>query len=301
MGDHHHHGPVAIKHLSNAFLIGIFLNICFVIIEVIFGLYNHSLSLLTDAGHNLSDVGSLAISLLAFSLAKIKPTARYTYGYKKTTILASLFNGIILLVAVGAIFVEAIHRFSSPITVQGKQIAIVALIGIFINSFSAWLFHKDKDSDLNAKGAYLHLMADALVSLGVVIGGVLIYYTELYWIDPVLSIIIAVVIFFSSIGLLKDSVLLAIDAVPENVDIEKVKQLLSQYDSIIDCHHIHVWAISTTQNALTAHLVASDNIAAKDMAQLTDKIKQDLLALNIHHATLEMNTEKCYCGGIACE
>jgi cobalt-zinc-cadmium efflux system protein len=180
---HHHDHTPKLDHLNNAFIAGIILNSLFVVIEVVAGLYIHSLSLLTDAGHNLGDVAGLALALLAFKLTKVNPTAQYTYGYKRSTIIVSFFNALVLFVAVGIIGYEAIMRFMDPQTVDGGTMAWVSLIGIGINGFTAWLFVKDKDKDLNVKGAYMHMAMDAMVSFGVVISGVIIYFTHIYWID----------------------------------------------------------------------------------------------------------------------
>ena len=285
---HHHHGPTDMKKVNTAFLIGIALNLIFVIVEIVSGFISNSLALLTDAGHNVSDIGSLVLSLLAFKLATRKPTDRFTYGYKKSTILASLFNAVVLLVAVGVILWESVKRFSHPAEIQGGSIAIVAGIGILINSVTALLFLRDKDKDLNIKGAYLHLMADALVSVGVVIGGIVISFMGYYWIDPVLSIVIGIVILISTTGLLKDSLKLSLDAVPDNVNIEKVKAAILETDGVKDMHHLHVWAISTTQNALTAHIVVNDALNMDEVDELKHRLKHTLEHLNILHATLEI-------------
>jgi cobalt-zinc-cadmium efflux system protein len=204
---HHHHHDHAPKldHLNSAFIIGIILNSAFVIIEVIAGLISGSLSLLTDAGHNLSDVASLALALLAFKLTKAGSNTNYTYGYKRSTIIVSFFNALILVVAVGFIIYEAVIRFMHPEPVAGGTVAWVAFAGIAVNGFTAWLFVKDKETDLNVKGAYLHMAVDAIVSLGVVISGIIIYFTGLVWIDSVVSIIIGIVILTGTWNLLKDS------------------------------------------------------------------------------------------------
>lgn len=186
--DHSHHSTQTLTKVNRAFIIGIILNLAFVVIEFITGFYTNSLALLSDAGHNLSDVATLVLSLFALVMAKRKATAVYTYGFHKTTILASLANAVILLIAVGSIGWEAIQRFMHPEVTQGKAISIVAAIGIVINAASAFLFFKDKDKDLNVKGAYLHLLTDALVSVGVVIAGLIIMYTGLEWIDPLISL-----------------------------------------------------------------------------------------------------------------
>jgi cobalt-zinc-cadmium efflux system protein len=285
-GHHHHDHTPKIENLNSAFIIGIILNSAFVIIEVIMGLITGSLSLLTDAGHNLSDVAGLALALLAFKLTKVSSNSQYTYGYKRSTIIVSFFNAVILFASVGFIAYEAIIRFAHPEKVLGGTMAWVAFIGIGINAFTAWLFVKGKDSDLNAKGAYLHMAMDAVVSLGVVISGLIIYFTNLYWIDSVVSLLIAVVILRGTWSLLKDSLRLEMDGVPKEMNLEKIKAELLKAKGVVDVHHMHVWALSTTENALTAHLV----IAPEDLS-LFDSIKHDLRHrlqhLSINHSTFE--------------
>ncbi len=195
--DHHGHAhshAVELKSVNTAFIIGIVLNLGFVVVEAIAGLMIHSLSLLSDAGHNLADVASLALALFAFRMLKVKSNANYTYGYKKTTVLVALFNGGILLVSIGAILFESVQRLISPEPIPGKTISIVAAMGILINGLTALLFFRGKENDLNMKGAFLHLMADAVVSAALVIGGIVIYYTSWYWIDPLLGIAVAIAI-----------------------------------------------------------------------------------------------------------
>src|SRR6185436_16126924 len=213
--EHHHHHAEPLTNISNAFIIGISLNFIFVVIEAVAGLYVHSLSLLSDAGHNLADVGALALSLLAFRLAKAKPTEEYTYGYSKSTILVALLNAVVLLLSIGAILYESAHWLLYPEPLPGKIIAMVAAIGIVINATTALLFFREKDKDLNLKSAYLHLLSDAIVSFGIVIGGVIMYLTGYYWIDAVLSIVVALVILLSTWNLMKQSLRLSLDAVPE--------------------------------------------------------------------------------------
>jgi len=196
----HHHHSAPLTNVNRAFIVGISLNFLFVIIEVFAGLYVHSLSLLSDAGHNLADVGALALSLLAFRLLKVRSNNQYTYGYRKTSILVALFNAMVLLVSIGAIMYEAIHRFLNPEPIPGTTISIVAGIGIIINTITALMFLRDKDKDMNIKSAYLHLMSDAVVSLGLVIGGIVIYYTGWFWIDSILGIVIAVFILFTPVA-----------------------------------------------------------------------------------------------------
>jgi cobalt-zinc-cadmium efflux system protein len=293
MHDHgHHHTPPAAS-LNRAFLIGIALNVLFVLVEFIAGFFTDSLALISDAGHNLSDVSGLFLSLWAFRLLKIKATENYTYGYRKATVLVSLLNAVILLTAVGGIGFESFHRFFSPRPVEGVAMAWVAGAGIVINSFTALLFFKDKDKDLNIKGAYLHMMMDALVSLGVVVAGVAIYFTQWQWLDPITSLIIMVVIVVSTWGLLKDSLRLSLDGVPPDIDLQKIKSIALSIKDVKDIHHIHVWAISTSQNALTAHLILSDHLKDEEQVAIKKIFKHDLEHLGIQHVTLETETESC--------
>lgn len=305
---HHHHShghghvhSIDLKNINKAFIIGIGLNFLFVIIEAIVGLYINSLSLLSDAGHNLADVASLALSLIAFRLVKVRPNERYTYGYKKTTILVALLNGAILLLSIGAISYEAIRRLALPEPLPGKTISIVAAIGIVINASTAFLFLRGKDSDLNIKSAFLHLLADAIVSAGIVVGGIIIFYTHLYWIDPVLSLIIAAVILISTWQLLKDSLRLSLDAVPEGIDLHHVQENIGKIAGVKDFHHIHIWALSTTENALTAHVVVSRDTDMNNLEKIKHEIKHELLHLNIQHATLELEIENADCEDAECE
>ncbi len=296
-GHHHHDHTPKIDNINTAFVIGIILNSAFVIIEVITGLITGSLSLLTDAGHNLSDVAALALALLAFKLTKVGSNKQYTYGYKSSTIIVSLINAFVLIGGIAIIVYEAISRFMHPQTIEGATIAWVAFIGIGVNAITAWLFtrgDKSKDKDLNVKGAYLHMAIDAIVSLGVVISGIIIYFTHLYWIDSVVSLIIGFVILGGTWNLLKDSLRLALDGVPKEMNLEKIKAELLKVKGVIDVHHVHVWALSTTENALTAHLVVNEEY----MPQF-DSMKHDLRHrlehLEINHSTFEpeFSTEKC--------
>ena len=288
--EHHHHShnhAPELTHLNRAFIVGIVLNSVFVVVEVIAGFATNSLALLTDAGHNLSDVAALALSLIAFRLTKVKANEHFTYGYSKTTILVALINSVILLIAIGGIGYEAVHRFIHPEPMQGNMMAIVAAIGIVINAASAFLFFRDKDHDLNVKGAYLHLAADALVSLGVVVAGVIIIFTNWYWVDSVVSLVIMLVILIGTWNLLADSLRLSLDAVPRNIDLEKVKAEVLKVKGITDIHHIHVWALSTSTNAMTAHLIINEGLSSSEEHHLKETVKHELLHLNIQHATLE--------------
>lgn len=287
----HHHHQVNLKEVNRAFVIGIILNFAFVIIEVIVGLSIHSLSLLSDAGHNLADVASLAMSLIAIRLLKFRPTEKYTYGYKKTTILVALFNAAILLLSLGAIGYEAVHRLLTPEPLPGKTISIVAAIGIVINAVTALLFFRSKESDLNIRSAFLHLLSDAIVSAGLVLGGIVIFYTNLFWIDSVLSLVIAIIILFSTWQLLRDSLRLSLDGVPEGIEIKTIRDSVCKMKGVKGFHHIHVWALSTTENALTAHLVIAGDSDMTTIEDLKHRVKHELLHQNIQHATLEIETE----------
>ena len=297
---HHHEHSVVLTNVNTAFIVGISLNFLFVIIEVIAGLYIHSLSLLSDAGHNLADVAALSLSLLAFRLLKVKSNEQFTYGYRKTSILVALFNAMVLLVSIGAIAYEAIHRFLNPEPIQGTAIAIVAGIGIVINTITALMFLRDKDKDMNIKSAYLHLMGDAVVSLGLVIGGIFIFYTHWYWVDSILSIVIAIVILLSTWRLLKGSLRLSLDGVPENIHIDDIKATALKVKGVKELHHIHVWAISTTENALTAHLVLEQGTTSEQEQKIKHELKHQLEHKNIHHITLETERENEPCEAEEC-
>ena len=298
--DHSHHGHghghiMELRSVNTAFIVGIVLNLLFVVIEAVVGLVIHSLSLLSDAGHNLADVASLGLSLFAFRMMKVKSNTVYTYGYKKTTVLVALLNGGILLISIGAILYESVHRLILPEPLPGKTISIVAAIGIAINTITAMLFFRDRERDLNIKGAFLHLMSDAAVSAALVIGGIIIIYTKWYWIDPLLGILVAVMIVFSTWGLLRDSLRLSLDAVPQGIDLRAVEAAIEKIAGVRDFHHIHIWALSTTENALTGHVVLKREIGMEEQEKIKKEIKHLLLHLNIQHATLETETETQAC------
>jgi len=282
---HHDHAP-KLDRLNTAFIVGIILNSAFVVIEAGVGFAKGSLSLLTDAGHNLSDVASLALALLAFKLSKMRANNVYTYGYKRSTILVSLLNAIILVAAVGIIAYEAILRIGHPQPIPGITVAWVAFAGIAVNGVTAWLFMKDKEKDLNVKGAYMHMAVDALVSLGVVISGLAIYFTGWYWIDSVVSILIVVVILAGTWSLLADSLRLEIDGVPKQMELSAIKAELLKAKGVNDVHHMHVWALSTTENALTAHIVIAPDEAA-NFNQIKQDLRHRLEHLDIQHSTFE--------------
>lgn len=273
--------------LGKLFLLAILLNLIYVIGEFFAGFYYNSVGLISDAAHNLGDVASLLLAWLAFRLSKVNATHNYTYGYKKSTILVALTNAIILMFTVGIIFVKSIEKIQNPTPVEGGVIAWVAGVGVIINLATALLFIKNKDKDLNVKGAYLHMMADALVSVGVVVSGIVILYTNWVIIDALIGIAIALVILFSTWGLLKSSLRLSLDGVPSQIDKNEIEQLISSHHLVDEFHHLHIWAISTTENALTVHIVVKDaryyDIAKKELKQL-------LLSKGVSHATIETET-----------
>jgi len=280
----HHHNEV--NNYNRSFGIGIALNVFFVIIEVTYGLLAGSLALIADAGHNLSDVMSLLLAWGAYYLAKKQPTAKRTYGLRKVTIMASLLSAVLLFVALGGIAWESIQRFSSPQPVDGVIIIVVAAIGVVINTLTALLFVKGQKHDLNIRAAFLHMAADAAISLGVVIAGVAILFTGWLWLDPLLSLLIVVVILLSTWGLLRDSIDLSIDAVPQNIDLHEVKAYLLSLTNVTDLHDLHIWALSTTENALTVHLVTTDSLIYNHFIQ---EIQEHLHHhFNITHVTIQM-------------
>lgn len=288
--DHHSHThALDLRGHRSAFIAGICLNLLFVLAEALAGLFYNSMALLTDAGHNLGDVAGLALSLLAFWMAKKGSNAVYTYGYKKTTVLAALINAVILFIAIGVLGYESIQRLFKPEPVQGSVIAWIAGFGIVINALSAFLFYKGKERELNAKSAYLHLLADAFVSLGVVLAGIVISYTRWYWLDPAIGLVIMVVIFISTWGLLRDSFKMTIDAVPTGVELEKVKRIILQLPQVVQVSHVHVWPLSTTENALTAHVVLNENLSFSEKLSVVKEIKHELEHYNIQHSTIELD------------
>jgi len=284
---HHHH---EINNYNRSFSIGIALNIIFVIIEVIYGLAADSLALIADAGHNLSDVMSLLLAWGAYYLSKKHPTKKRTYGLRKVTIMASLLSAVLLFVALGGIAWEALERLSSPKPVEGFIIIIVAAIGVLINTATALLFVKGQKHDLNIRAAYLHMAADAAISLGVVIAGVAILITGWLWLDPLISLFIVIVILLSTWGLLRNSIDLSIDAVPDEIELSEVKEYLLNLTNVSDLHDLHIWALSTTENALTVHLVTTDTLIYNHFIQ---EIQEHLHHhFNIGHVTIQIEKEE---------
>lgn len=260
----------------------------YVVIEAAFGFYYNSMGLLSDAGHNLSDVATLVIAMIAYKMAQRPATERYTYGYHKMTIQASLVNAVLLLIAVGAILVESISKLIHPQAVDGDAIAWVAGVGVVVNGVTAWLFMHDKDRDLNVKGAYLHMAADALVSVGVVVSGIIIHFTGWYVIDPIIGICIAAVVGWSTKSLLRESMRMSLDAVPEGIDYENVKEAISRIDGVRNVHHLHIWPLSTTITAMTTHVII-DNPAQMD--RVINDIRLKMQQMGIGHSTIEAETK----------
>jgi cobalt-zinc-cadmium efflux system protein len=293
----HSHGPAGHSHapasFGSAFAIGITLNLGFVILEVIYGIFAHSLALVADAGHNLGDVLGLVLAWGATFLARTAPTERRTYGLRSSSILAALFNAIFLFITVGAITWEAIRRFGDPAAVEARTVIWVALIGIVINTATALMFMSGRKRDLNIRAAFLHMAADAGVSLGVVVAGLLIVTTGWLWIDPVISLAIAVVITWGTWGLLRDSVNLALHAVPHGIVVAEVRQYLSSLPHVTEVHDLHVWPMSTTETALTAHLVR--DVDDCDCALLDRAARELHLKFEIQHSTLQFETADHQC------
>ena len=286
----HNHAPA---DFGRAFAIGIALNLGFVAIEAGYGFFANSLALLADAGHNLSDVLGLAIAWGAASLSKRRPTHRFTYGLRGSSILAALFNAVLLLLAAGAIGVEAVRRFGDPQPVAGTTVMVVAAIGIGVNAVTAWLFASGRKGDINVRGAWLHMMADAVVSVGVVAAGLLIRTTGWNWLDPVTSLAIVAVIVWSTWGLLRDSVAMSLDAVPPGIDRHAVEQHLAGLPGVERMHDLHIWPISTTEIALTAHLVRPEG--SLDDAFLHDAAASLRARFGIGHATLQIERRAGAC------
>lgn len=292
----HSHAGLApsVRSLDRAFIAGIALNAGFVAVEFAVGIAYGSMGLLSDAGHNLSDVASLLLAMLAFRLARVHPTARYTYGFKKSTVLVSLLNSGILLIAVGVIVAESIGRMLHPEPVVGGAIAWTAGAGVLVNGFTAWLFLRDKDRDLNVRGAYLHMAADALVSVGVLLSGVVIAWTGWTVVDPIVGLIVAGIIVASVWSLAADSLRLSLDGVPGGIRIDRLEAVMTAQEGVAAVHHIHVWAISTTENALTAHVVLDD---LAGLERVKWGLKERLREAGISHATLEFEAAPgCGCG-----
>ncbi|XYH93672.1 cation diffusion facilitator family transporter [Sorangium sp. So ce1128] len=288
--DHHHEAGHAHAHgapsTGRAFAVGIGLNATFVTIEAVYGVLSGSMALVADAAHNLSDVLGLFLAWGAVVLARRKPSKRRTYGLRRSTVLAALANAVLLLAAVGAVAWEAVGRLRSPRPVEGLTVAAVAAIGVVINGASALLFAKSQQGDANIKAAFLHLAADAGVSLGVVITGLVLRETGWSWLDPAVSLAVSAVILVGTWGLLKDAANLALDAVPGHIDPEEVRSFLARIPGVEDVHDLHIWAMSTTEVALTVHLIVPP--AAYHPAFLRDVARELHDRFRIEHATLQV-------------
>jgi cobalt-zinc-cadmium efflux system protein len=292
MSHGHHHHPEEPHHAPRgygfAFAVGIGLNFAFVVVEAVYGVLAHSMALLADAGHNLSDVFVLALAWGASTLARRGPSERFTYGLRSSSILVALLNAALLLVVTGGIAWEAIGRLASPSPVAGQTVIWVALVGIVVNGTSAMLFARNRQHDVNIRGAFLHLAADAAVSLGVVVAGIGILYTGWLWLDPLAGLAIAAVIVWSTWGLLRDSVALALDAVPEHIDPRVVRAYLSKLTGVTEVHDLHIWPMSTTETALTAHLVMPGGHPGD---AFTAEVCKELRAhYHVHHSTIQIET-----------
>ena len=288
-GHSHTHAPA---DFGRAFIIGIGLNTVFVVFEVVYGTLAKSLALVADAGHNASDVLGLLLAWGAYLVAKRRPSQKHTYGLRRSSILASLTNAVLLLVALGAIIWEALHRFADPAPVAGGTVIWVAALGIAINGVTAYLFASGRKSDLNLRGAYQHMFADALVSAGVVVAGVVIVFTGWNWLDPVVSLVLAAVILYGTWGLLRESLDLALDAVPEGMDLNEVRLFLSTQRGVSGVHDLHVWGMSTTETALTVHLVMPEGLPDEGLQRLRHELHEQF---GVEHATVQIEQGRVPC------
>lgn len=288
-GGHHHHAPA---DFGRAFAIGIALNTGFVVVEAVAGFLYGSMALVADAGHNLSDVLALALAWIAAIAARRPPSGRFTYGYKSSTILAALANALLLAIAIGAILFETFHRLTTPQAPQGTAMMLVAGIGIAINTLTAMLFMRGQE-DLNIRGAYLHMAADAAVSLGVVLAGAAILLTGLVWIDAAVSLAIVAVIGAGTWGLARDSVAMGLLAAPANIDLGEVRRHLAGLDGVAAVHDLHVWPMSTTETALTAHLVMPQRPASDTF--LHDVAASLRARFGVNHATIQIESGETAC------
>lgn len=288
-GGHHHGDP---NNHGRAFVIAIALNTAFVVVECAYGLIANSTALMADAGHNLSDVLGLLLAWGAAILARKAPSERYTYGLRSSSILAALANAMFLLIACGAIAWEAVQRFSQPPAVAALTVSLVAAVGIFINGLSAWLFMQGSKVDLNIRGAYLHMAADAAVSLGVVLAGIAMIFTGWYWLDPIISLVIVIVVVIGTWDLLRESVQLVLNAVPATIEVPMIDIYLRQCTGVTDIHDLHIWGMSTTESALTVHLVMPDGYPGD--AFMDDIMRTLKERFSIQHSTLQVEQGTTY-------
>jgi cobalt-zinc-cadmium efflux system protein len=292
MSHQHSHTLTSPNEINRSFMIGIALNAGYVVVEIFYGWRNNSTSLLSDAAHNVGDISGLLLAFLAFRLQKIKPSKLFSYGFKKGSIVTSFINSILLAFAIGAIAWESVHKIINPTPLSGSVVMWVALMGVIINFISALVFKKNQRSDINIKAAYWHLLADALVSLGVVVSGLVIQFTDWYALDGIAAIMIAVVVLFSTWRLFKDSAIAIMDGVPASVNSDEIKKHLLEVNGVLNIHHLHIWGMSTNENALTAHILI-DNTAR--LPEIKRALKIELEEHQIKHSTLEFELaeEKC--------
>lgn len=293
-GHEHGAGHSHSGDFSRAFALGILLNLGFVVVEATYGLLAGSMALLADAGHNLSDVLGLVLAWLGAALVKRQPSPRFSYGLKKSSILAALLNALLLLVATGAIIAEAIRRLSSPQPTDGATIMTVAAVGIVINGVTAWLFARGRSHDLNIRGAYLHMAADTLVSVGVVAAGLLIVLTGRAWIDPVASLVVAAVVLWGTWSLLTESALMTLAGVPKGIDPDLVQRSLTKLPGVVDVHHLHIWPLSTTETALTVHIRVGPGVDRDVTLRQANAYVHQMFGIS--HSTIQMESA-ANCGG----
>ncbi len=288
MAEHHHHHHLESSSHGRAFAIGSGLNIAFVLIEAWYGWQTGSLALLADAAHNLSDVGGLLLAWLATAAARFRPNATHSYGWQRGSIMASFINAVVLMGAMGALAWEALQRLTTPTGIEGMTVIVVASVGMVVNAVTAWLFMHGSEHDLNIRGAFLHMAADALVSAGVVMAGLLYLWQGWTWLDPVVSLLIALIILFSTWSLFRRSLHLMFDGVPETVDLPLVSQSLAKLEGVRGVHDLHIWALSTTDNAITAHLVIDEGQDPSDLLHRAGHMLREEFGLR--HATLQVET-----------
>lgn len=282
------HGHSHSHNYDRAFAIGIALNVLFVLVEAFYGWLAGSLALLSDAGHNLSDVLGLLMAWGGFYLARLRPSRKHTYGLGRATMMAAMFNALILLIATGGIVWEAISRFSHPVPIQGGIVMLVAAIGVAINGITAWLFMSGNKLDINLRGAFLHMVADALVSLGVVIAAALFIWTGWTWLDPAISLVIALVILLGTWDLLRHALRLSLDGVPASIKLDSVRDYLAELPGVDAIHDLHIWAMSTSETALTVHLVMPDGQLDDDFLCRVANVLHDEFAID--HTTIQIET-----------
>lgn len=287
-GHHHHHVPAS---FGVAFLIGTLLNLGFVAVEALYGIWSNSVALLADAGHNLSDVLGLLVAWGAITLSRAKPTARFSYGLRRSSILAALFNAVFLLIAIGAIGYEAVERLFDPAPVAGRTVMIVGAIGVLVNGATAWLFARGRHHDINIRGAFLHMLADAAVSAGVVLSGFIVLMTGWAWVDPLTSLTVVAVILVGAWGLLREAVVMSLDAVPPHIEPADVSAALADLPGVARVHDLHIWPMSTTEVALTCHLAIPGGFPGPGFLRDAGAMLERRFA--IHHSTIQIEVEDC--------